>query len=126
MDTAPIYTDIGTFAVQLSTYILMETHIKWLPCTSSDKDSVRRLGYIMMRVYFMHQYVRDTVVILEEGNLSHPWCPQCDMLVSLRALNGRHLATTQYAMGAEWKRWRLAEEELREILERAFKAYGEP
>ena len=25
-----------------------------------------------MRVHFCHRHVRDTVVILEEGNLSHP------------------------------------------------------
>ena len=31
---------------------------------------------------------RDTVVILEEGNLSHPRYPLCDMLVPWRSLNG--------------------------------------
>ena len=25
-----------------------------------------------MRVYFLHRHVRDTVIILKEGNLSHP------------------------------------------------------
>ena len=28
-----------------------------------------------IRVHFWHQHVQDTVVILEEGNLPHPWCP---------------------------------------------------
>ena len=30
------------------------------------------------------------VVILEEGNLPHPWCPLCDMLVPWKDLNGTH------------------------------------
>ena len=47
------------------------------------------------------------------------------MLVPWRALNRRHLATAQCAKGAERKRRRFAEEELWEILERAFQAYGE-
>ena len=33
-----------------------------------------------MRVHFLHWYVRDTVIILEEVNLPHPRCPRCDML----------------------------------------------
>ena len=28
-----------------------------------------------MRVHFMHRHVLDTVVILEEVNIHHPWCP---------------------------------------------------
>ena len=47
-----------------------------------------------MRVHFLHRYVRDTVVILEEGNLPHPRLPQCNMLVPWRALNRIHPATT--------------------------------
>ena len=74
-------------------------------------------------VNFMHLHVRDTVVILDKGNLPHPRCPQCDMLVPWCALNGRHLATAQWVRGAERKIRRLEEEELREISERAFQAY---
>ena len=48
------------------------------------------------------------------------------MLLPWITLNGRHLTTTQCAKGEESKRRRLAEEELRESLERAFQAYGEP
>ena len=48
------------------------------------------------------------------------------MLVPWSALNGRHLATAQCTRGAGRKRRRLAEEELREISERAFQAYDEP
>ena len=41
-------------------------------------------------------------------------------------MKGRHLATAQCARGSERKRNRLVEEELQEILERAFQAYGAP
>ena len=47
------------------------------------------------------------------------------MLPPWRVLNVRHPNTEQCARGAEWKRRRLAEAELREISERAFEAYGE-
>ena len=66
-----------------------------------------------MRVHFLHRHVQDTLVILKEGNPPHPWCPQCDMLFPWRALNGRHLVTAHCARGAERKRRRLVEEELR-------------
>ena len=43
------------------------------------------LGFAVMRtamwVHFIHWHVQDTMVILEEGNLPHPQCPQCDILV---------------------------------------------
>ena len=48
------------------------------------------------------------------------------MLVPRRALNGRHPATAKCARGAERKRQWLAEAEMRESSERAFKAYGAP
>ena len=73
-----------------------------------------------MRVQFLPGHVRDIVVILEEENLSRPWFPRCDMLVPCCSLNKRHTATDQCARGAEWKQSRMVEEELREILERAF------
>ena len=47
-----------------------------------------------MRVHFWYWYIRDTVVILEEGHLSHPHCPLCDMLVLWKALNGTHRGTS--------------------------------
>ena len=46
-----------------------------------------------LRVHFSHHHARDKIVILEEGNLPYPRCPQCDMFVSHRALIGRHLTT---------------------------------
>ena len=55
-----------------------------------------------MRVHFVHRHVHDTVVILEEGNLPLPRCPRCDLQVSRRALNGRHLETNQCKTGAPW------------------------
>ena len=66
-----------------------------------------------MRVQFVHRHVQDTVVMLEEGNLPHPWCPRCNLQVPSKALNGRHLGTAQCKKGAERKRRRLAETETR-------------
>ena len=63
-----------------------------------------------MQVHFLHGHVRGTVFILEEGNLPHPRCPRCNILVPWRALNGSQIATTQCARGSERKRRRLAEE----------------
>ena len=78
-----------------------------------------------MRVHFWRRHVRVTVIILEEGNLPHPWCENCDMLVPWRALNGRHKNKAMCKSGVERKRRRLAEAEIRESTEMAFEAYGE-
>ena len=56
-----------------------------------------------MRVHLVHWHVHDTVVMLEEGNLPLPRCPRCDLQVSRKALNGRHLGTLQCKKGAERK-----------------------
>ena len=79
-----------------------------------------------MRVHFWHRNVRDTVAILEEGNLLHPQCPLCDMLVPWKALNVTHRNTKQCTQGAERKRRKLAAEEEREFTTRDFSAYGRP
>ena len=77
-----------------------------------------------MRVHFSRRHVRDTVIILEEGNLPHPRCEECDMLVPWRSLNGRHKDTEMCRSGAIKKRRRETETEIRESTERAFEAYG--
>ena len=74
----------------------------------------------------MHRHVQDTVVMLEEVNLPHPWCPRCGLQVPRKALNGRHLGTAQFKKGAERKQRRLAETETRENSERALHAYVKP
>ena len=79
-----------------------------------------------MGVKFWHRHNRDTVVILAEGNLPHPRCPLCDMMVPWRDLNGTHGRTAQCKRVAEWKRQRLAAEEEREVNVRAFSTYGRP
>ena len=63
------------------------------------------------------------MVILEERNLPLPRCPRCDLQVSRKALNGRHLETNQYRTGAERKLRRLASAEVEAATERAFHAY---
>ena len=79
-----------------------------------------------MRVHFWNWNVRDTVVILEEGNLPHSRCPLCDMLVPWRTLNGMHRRTVQCKRGAESKQRSLAAEEEREVIVRELSAYGFP
>ena len=57
-----------------------------------------------MRVHFVHWHVHNTVVILEEGNIPLPRCPRCDLQVSRKALNGRHLdQSVKEGDGAEAK-----------------------
>ena len=73
-----------------------------------------------MRVHFFYCHVLYTVVFLEEVNLPHPRCSRCNMLVPWQALNDRHPVTAQCARGAERKRRRLAEADLRDSLERTF------
>ena len=79
-----------------------------------------------IQVHFLHQHVLDAMVILDEGNFPHQRCTRCDMLFPRQALNGRPPTMAECARGAEQKRRRIAETETREILERAFDAYGEP
>ena len=54
-----------------------------------------------MRVQFWHRHVWYTVVILEMGNLSHPRCLLCDMLVTWRLPKGMHRHTAQCKKGWE-------------------------
>ena len=79
-----------------------------------------------MRVQFLHRHVRDTVIILEEGNHPHPRCLRCDMLVPWKELNGRHITTAQCTEGVKRKRRQLAAEKMRESATRAFQDYGRP
>ena len=60
-------------------------------------------------VHFLHRNVQDIVIILEEGNLPHPQCPWCDIMVPWRALNRRHIVPAQCAKGADRKRRRMVE-----------------
>ena len=56
-----------------------------------------------MQMHFWHGHIWDNMVILEEGNLPHPQCPLCDMLVMWRSLNGLHQCTAQCKKEAEQK-----------------------
>ena len=69
--------------------------------------------------------MRDIVIILEEGNLPHLRCTSCDMFFLWRALNVRHKSTEMCRGGADKKRRRLAEAEVRDSVEMAFEVYGE-
>ena len=62
-----------------------------------------------LRVHFARRHLRDAILILEEGNQYYPSCPQFDMFVSIKALNGRLLATAYCLRGAERKLHSLSE-----------------
>ena len=79
-----------------------------------------------MRVHFWHMHVQDTVVILEEGDLPHPRCPLCDMLVPWWSLNVSHNVTAQCEKGTEQKQWQLLDQEARVATSREFSAYRHP
>ena len=79
-----------------------------------------------MRVNFLYRHFRDTVVIMEEGNLPHPRFPRCDMLVPWKSLNGRHTTTAHFAKGVERKSCWLVAKDMRESATRSFRAYIRP
>ena len=76
-----------------------------------------------MKVHFWHHHIRETVVILEKGNLPHPRCPLFDIMVPWRSLNGSHKSTEQCKKGAEQKQRCLVEEEARAMTSRALSTY---
>ena len=76
-----------------------------------------------MRVHFWRRHVRDIVIILKEGNLPHPRFPRCEMFVPWRSLNGSNKSKEMCRGGADKKRRRLAEAEVRDSAEMAFEVY---
>ena len=78
-----------------------------------------------MRVHLWRRHVRDVLIILEEGNLPQPRFPRFNMLVPWQSINGRHKSTSMCRSGAEKKRRRLAEAEVRDSAEMDFEVYGE-
>ena len=56
-----------------------------------------------MVVHFMQGHVWDNLVILEKGNLPHPWCPWCGIFMPWKALNVQHTTIAQCAMGVQQK-----------------------
>ena len=77
-----------------------------------------------LRVHSMRYHLKETVVIMEEGNIHYPRCPRCDMLVPWAALNSQYLNTAQHANGGERNRRRLSVEEYRAGTEASFQLYG--
>ena len=83
-----------------------------------------------MRVHFLHQHVRDTVIILEEGNLPHPWCPLARHTGALEGPEwaARHHCSVCQGAGAEEAEFvRIGYEgERREGILGLRQAYGRP
>ena len=72
-----------------------------------------------IRFHFLQCHVRDTVVILEEGNLHHPQCHYFDILVPWADLNSLHPNTAQCSKGVERKKCRLEAEEIWDSTDRS-------
>ena len=66
-----------------------------------------------LRIHFAHRHVRYVIMILEEDNCPYPRCPQRDMFVPQKTLNGWHLETSLCRRGMEMKWCHLVEEEAR-------------
>ena len=60
-----------------------------------------------LQIHFVHRHMRDTIVIIEEGNYPRPLCWACDMIIPWAELNLRHLLSNICAREAESKRWSL-------------------
>ena len=46
-----------------------------------ERCSGQALTWTVIMVHLWHRHIRDTMVILEEGNIPHPLCHLCDILV---------------------------------------------
>ena len=75
-------------------------------------------------MHFVHRHVQDTMIIMEEGDLPHPRCLCCDILLSQAALNIQHPNTAHCDKGEERERCRLAAKEAISGTERCFGGYG--
>ena len=113
------WTDVATGGEEQTTYRMKFPKGETTDCPVEGCPG-RAGTRTAMRVHFCRRHVRDTIIILEEENLPHPRCENCDMFVPWRALNGRHKSTMMCKSGVERKRRRLAEAEIRESTEMAF------
>ena len=78
------------------------------------------------RVHFAHCHVRDTIVILEEGNRNYPHCHKFDMLVSKNALNDRQPYTSLCQQVEDQKHLHLAAYEVEAGEEMVITTYSQP
>ena len=74
----------------------------------------------------MYHPVRDTIVILEEGNHPHPRCPACDIFVLWVAVNRHHPSLDLCSQGSYSKRHFLEEEEAWAGASTALRVHGRP
>ena len=70
--------------------------------------------------------MRDTVVIMKEGNCPRPHCPACDMFVPWAELDLRHPETALCAWREEMNRRHMVEEEDQAGLVTAIQDYDRP
>ena len=77
-----------------------------------------------LRMHFAHQHPRYSILIPEEGNQSHPRCPQCDMFFPQEAVHWAHPTSSMCRRGSKRKQQRLVSMETEERIGRVFLSYG--
>ena len=56
----------------------------------------------------MHWHVDDTIVVLKEGLVPHPWCDNCNMFITQKAISAGHIGTTMCKIGGKRNHHHLA------------------
>ena len=79
-----------------------------------------------LHIHFLHRNVRDTVIVMKEVNLPHPWCPSCDMLLLWVVLIDSQPSTKQCEKGVKQKWHIMATDKIQDSTERDYIAYGRP
>ena len=78
------------------------------------------VNHTNLQIHLSHHYVQYTTTILDEGNLPHPYFPQCNIFFPFKALNGRHPSVEMCVWGREVKRKHLSTEEAQAGVEASF------
>ena len=97
---------------------LVQCPVKGCPGTATSRSNLHR--------HFMHRHVFDTIIIPEEGSAPLPRCELCDMFIPYKALNRGHQRSAYCREGADRKRQRHANEDIRRASEVVFTARGTP
>ena len=69
---------------------------------------VRATSCTNLQQHLMHRNAEDTIVVLNEGPVTHPWCKQCNMFIPQEAIAAIYLGTEMCERRAEQKYRRLA------------------
>ena len=77
-------------------------------------------------IHFVRHHVRNTIVMMEEGNRTHPRFSDSGIFLPWAALNHRHPTTDLCDQGADWKRRKLSDKETHVGAATYFRSYIQP